>query len=65
MSFSRNSKMFNNKNINEKILEVVKDYNEAQNLACSLNSNEVDTLYGKMVNHKMQKVMLKRYMIWI
>ena len=47
MDFIRNSKMFNNKNINEKILEVVKDFNEAQNLAWSRTRAKL-VLYGNM-----------------
>lgn len=61
MDFIRNSKMFNNKNINEKILEVVKDFNEAQNLAWSQDSSEVGTVWEYVKSQEAESIVEKVY----
>ena len=61
MDFIRNSKMFNNKNINEKILEVVKDFNEAQNLAWSQDSSEFGTVWEYVKSQEAESIVEKVY----
>jgi hypothetical protein len=61
MDFIRNSKIFNNNNINENILEVVKDFNVAQNLAWSQDSSEVDTVWEYVKSQETESIVEKVY----
>lgn len=61
MDFIRYSKMFNNKNINENNFKVVKDFNEAQNLAWSQDSSEVDTVWEYVKSKEAESIVEKVY----
>lgn len=61
MDFIRNSKMFNNKNFNENSLEVVNDFDEAQNLAWSQDSDEVDTVWEYVKSRETESIVEKVY----
>ncbi|WP_121616340.1 cytoplasmic protein [Virgibacillus halodenitrificans] len=61
MDFARKSKMFNNKNINAKLFEVIKDFNEAQKLAWSQDSSEVDTVWEYVKSQETESIVEKVY----
>lgn len=61
MDFIRNSNMFNNKKINENTLEVVKDFNKAQNLAWSQDSSEVETVWEYVKSREAESIVEKVY----
>ncbi len=61
MEFIRNSKMFNNKNFNDEIFKVIKDFNKAQNLAWSQDSSEVDTVWEYVKSQEAESIVEKVY----
>ena len=61
MEFIRNSKMFNNKNFNDEIFKVIKDFNKAQNLAWSQDSSEVDTVWEYVKSQEAESIVEQVY----
>ncbi|MRX72857.1 cytoplasmic protein [Bacillus lacus] len=61
MDFIRNNKMFNKNNFHENNLEVINDFNEAQNLAWSQDSSEVDTVWEYVKSQEAASIVEKVY----
>lgn len=61
MDFIRNNKMFNKNNFHVNNLEVINDFNEAQNLAWSQDSSEVDTVWEYVKSQEAESIVEKVY----
>lgn len=61
MDFIRNNKMFNKNNVHVNNLEVINDFNEAQNLAWSQDSSEVDTVWEYVKSQEAESIVEKVY----
>ncbi|MGG2088038.1 cytoplasmic protein [Priestia aryabhattai] len=61
MDFIRNDKMFNKNNFHVNNLEVINDFNEAQNLAWSQDSSEVDTVWEYVKSQEAESIVEKVY----
>ncbi|MEI2441962.1 cytoplasmic protein, partial [Priestia megaterium] len=61
MDFIRNDKMFNKNNFHVNNLDVINDFNEAQNLAWSQDSSEVDTVWEYVKSQEAESIVEKVY----
>ncbi|GEL05969.1 cytoplasmic protein [Rummeliibacillus stabekisii] len=61
MDFIANNKLFNNKNFHVKNLEIINDFDEAQNRAWSQDSSEVDTVWEYVKSREAEDIVEKIY----
>ncbi|SEM16278.1 hypothetical protein SAMN04487786_1216 [Paenisporosarcina quisquiliarum] len=61
MDFIRNNKMFNKNYFQVNNLEIINDFNEAQNLAWSQDSSEVDTVWEYVKSQEAESIVEKVY----
>ena len=61
MDFIRKSKMFNKTTFHVDNLEVINDFNEAQNLAWSQDSSEVDTVWEYVKSQEAESIVERVY----
>lgn len=61
MDFIHNSKIFNNKNVNTTNIQVINDFDEAQNFAWSQNLSKVDTVWEDVKSLETESIIEKVY----